>query len=596
VTRLARAAFALLVLATLGAFVVTQKLKSAPPLVVRPHITPVFSPAPEARVREALVSFFILHGDDISVSIVDADGRIVRQLASRYLPGHQRITLHWNGRVSSGAIAPDGSYKARVALIHQGRTIDLAQPIRLDTRPPRPRVLDVTPRHGAGPVFLPQHGVRAVTIHVAGLEGRRARLVIYRTDVSPPRQVAAPRLIREHQATIDWDGTIDGAPAPAGTYLMGLSVADRAGNPATFPPHVPPAPGGVSGRAGVTIRHLAAAPPLTPVLAGTSATAFVDARGHAYSWGLRRLGGKKLLAHGRDRGARLRLRVPRQRSGLDVLTLVSGAYRTSVPLVVRGTTPHAVLVVLPALAWQGENRVDDDGDGMPNTLDAGGPVALGRPFADGMPAGARNRQGALLRFLDANLLRYDLTTDVALATGVGPALEDHRGVILAGDERWVTPSLAALLRRSIQHGGRVWSLGTDALRRTVHLRAGTLVRPSAPHPIDMLGARPRQPLVRTAAASTVTIYQDSPQLGLFQRTGGAFSGFHVYETLAPFAPPAELLSAAGPTAGTPVIAAWQLGAGVAIHTGLPELPARALAGDADAGALVQRIWSLLATR
>ena len=55
---------------------------------------------------------------------------------------------------------PDGSYRVRVALIHQGRTIDLPQPIRVDTRPPRPLVTDVEPHAGDGPAFLPQRGVR----------------------------------------------------------------------------------------------------------------------------------------------------------------------------------------------------------------------------------------------------------------------------------------------------------------------------------------------------------------------------------------------------------------------------------------------------
>ncbi len=595
-TRAARIAFGVLVLATLGAFVVTQKLKSGSPLVVRPRITAVFSPAADARVRQAKVSFFILHSDDITLSIVNARGEIVRTLVNgSSLRGRRRTTYSWDGHTADGGVASDGIYKARVALIHEGRTIDLGPTIKLDTRAPRPRVVSVTPRDGAGPVFLPQRGVRAVTVHVAGIEGRRARLLIYRTDVSPPRRVGAQLLIGAGQRSVRWDGTIDGSPAPAGTYLMGLSVADRAGNPATYPPKLPPTPRAVRGRAGVTVRHLAAAPPLTPVRAGRRATVFVDARGHAYTWVLRHDGSTKAIAHGHGHGARLRVRIPRQQSGVDVLTLATDGDRTQVPIVVPGKAQHSVLVVLPALTWEGENRVDDDGNGMPNTLGGGGPVSLGRPFADGLPVGLQTQQDPLLRFLDANLLRYDLTTDVALATATGPALDSHRGVILAGDERWITPSLAALLRRYVQHGGRVWSLGTDALRRSVRLRDGALTHPSAAHLADTLGARPRQPLVHPTTPATVTIYQDGP-LGLFQRTGGAFTGFHVYETLAPFSAPAKLAAAAGPTAGTPVIAAWQLGNGVGIHTGLPELPAHALAGDPDATALVLRIWSLLATR
>jgi hypothetical protein len=631
VTRPARIAFAALVLATLGAFVVTQKLKSSPPLVVRPHIFSVFSPSPDARVRRARISFWIVNGDDVSVSIVDDEGRIVRRLVDgRYLPERKRLVLFWNGRTDAGTLAPDGRYRVRVALIHQGRTIDLSQPIRLDTRAPRPLVTDVEPHAGGGPAFLPQRNVAAVTIHVSGTEGRRARVLIYRTDVTPPRRVGQITVPFDRRS-VTWDGTLGGAPAPPGTYLMGLLVADRPGNAGTFPRRLggrgstprsasasasagASAPlGPLPGHAGVTIRQLAAAPPPRPVDAGRVAVVLVDARGRAYQWALRRLGDAKVLARGEARGARLRVRVPRGQSGLYELTLAklppggrqrrrsapatAATFRTTVPLAVRTTKPRDVLVVLPALTWQGLNPVDDDGDGAPNVLDAGGRRAsalLARPLAHGMPAGLDEREGALLRFLDDNLLRYDLTTDVALATGTGdgPPLGSHRGVVLAGDARWITPQLRAKLHRYVRDGGHVWSLGTDALRRTVRLGGGVLRAPSAPLATDALGARPRQPLERPAEPAQITMYEEGT-LGLFEGTSGAFAGYDGYEALAGVAPGARLDAAAGVEAGVPVIAAWTLGDGFAIHTGLPQLAARAADGDPDADALVRRIWALL---
>jgi hypothetical protein len=622
-TRLARLAFAVLVLATLGAFVVTQKLKSSPPLVVRPHIFKVFSPAPDARVTRARISFWIVNGDDVSVSIVDGEGRIVRRLVDgRPLVERKRLVLFWNGRTDDGAVARDGSYRVRVALIHQGRTIDLAQPIRVDTRPPRPLVTDVSPHGGDGPAFLPQHGVDAVTIHMRGLEGRSARVLIYRTDVSPPRRVGSLH-VPVGARTATWDGTLDGRPAPPGTYLMGLLVADRSGNAGTFPRRLPGARGAgaaplasLPGHAGVTIRRLAAAPPLTPVDAGRVAVVLVDARGLPYEWALRRHGDPAVVARGTGDGARLRVRVPRGQSGLYELTLatrpqrgargrgrgarriapVQPPHRTTVPLAVRTTRPRALLVVLPALTWQGRNPVDDDGDGLPNVLDAPRARAqLTRPFAHGMPAGIAAGEGALLRFLDDNLLRYDLTTDVALATAAGPPLGTHRGVVLAGEPRWVTPQLRAKLRRWVRDGGRVWSPGVDALRRTVRLDGGELRRPSAPQSTDALGARPRQPLARAGAdaPAVITTYEEGT-LGLFEGTSGAFPGYERFETLAGVMPGARLDGQAGTEPGVPVIAAWTLGDGFAVHTGLPELVANAQAGDPDADALVRRIWMLLA--
>lgn len=605
-TRLARVAFALLVLATLGAFVVTQKLKSAPPLVVRPQLSAVFSPTPHARVRRARISFWIVNDDDVSVSLVDAGGQIVRRLVDgRHLPARKRLTLWWDGREDDGAVAPDGPYKVRVALLGEGRTIDLEPPIQVDTRPPRPLVTDVTPHAGDGPAFLPQRGDAAVTIHARGLEGRSAKVLIYRTDVTPPRRVGElPIAFGARTAT--WDGTLGGRPAPPGTYLMGLLAADRSGNVGTFPPRLPDAPGAaplgqipsLPTHAGVTIRRLAAAPPLTPVAAGRVAVVLVDARGLPYAWALRRFGDPRVVVRGEGRGARLRVRTPHGQTGLFELTLATkrGGWRTTVPLVVRASAPRSILIVLPALTWQGENPVDDDGDGVPNTLDAGprASALLTRPFADGMPADVAAQEGPLLEFLDGDLLRYDLTTDVALATGAGPALAGHGGVVLAGDFRWITPALRGQLAAYVRGGGRVWSLGTDSLRRAVQLAGGELRAPSPPQATDALGARPQQPLAHASAGETATMtaYQEG-RLGLFVGTSGAFGGYDSYETLAGVVPGATLDAAAGPAADTPVIALWTLGRGFAIHTGLPQLPARAQAGDPDAAALIQRIWVLL---
>ncbi len=635
-TRLARIAFGLLVLATLGAFVVTQKLKSSPPLVVRPNIFSVFSPSPDARVQRARISFWIVNSDDVSVSIVDVDGQIVRRLVDgRHLPARKRIAFSWDGRDDDGAVVPDGSYRVRVALIHQGRTIDLPQSIRVDTRPPRPLVTDVAPHAGAGPAFLPQHGVDALTVHISGTEGRSSRVLIYRTDVTPPRRVGQID-VPAGKRTVTWDGRLGGKLAPPGTYLMGLLVADRSGNVGTFPRPLPDArgaaaartlPAALPGHAGVTIRRLAVAPPLAPVDAGKIAVVLVDARGRSYDWALRRVGSAAVVAHGQSSSARLRVRVPHGQSGLYELTVVTlppgtaqprarngrhrharatptrtvtgERFRSTVPLVVRTTKPRAVLVVLPAITWQGRNPVDDDGDGLPNTLDSVPPTPrasalLTRPFANGMPADIAPGEAPLLRFLDDNLLHYDLTTDAALATGDGPPLGSHRGVVLAGNPRWITPQLRDKLRRYVRDGGHVWSIGTDSLRRTVRLDRGMLRAPSAPQPTDALGARPRQPLERPADPATITAY-DEGRLGLFQDTSGSVSGYDAYETLAGVAPFARLDAQAGATAGVPVIAAWTLGSagGFAIHTGLPQLAAKAQAGDPDAAALVRRIWTLL---
>jgi hypothetical protein len=248
-----------------------------------------------------------------------------------------------------------------------------------------------------------------------------------------------------------------------------------------------------------------------------------------------------------------------------------------------------VLVVLPALSWQGRNPVDDEGDGLPNTLDRGGPVKLSRPFAGaGMPSGFTTSEQPLLAFLDRAGLRYDITTDLALARGGGP-LQDHRGVVLAGNPRWVTGDLLSRLRRYVTGGGHVLTLGTDSLRRTVGLAGDELIDPSGPLADDALGAR----LDPIASRRVDLLAFRGDSLGLFTGTDGLFGGFDRFEPAASLGRGTRLLAGAGEEEGRPVIAAYQLGKGLVIRTGLPQWSERLSAGDPNVVAVTRRAWTLL---
>ena len=62
--------------------------------------------------------------------------RLVRN--RRYRAG-QAVQLLWNGRDDAGAIVPDGSYRVRVGLRRQGRSVTLVDEIRIDATPPHTR-------------------------------------------------------------------------------------------------------------------------------------------------------------------------------------------------------------------------------------------------------------------------------------------------------------------------------------------------------------------------------------------------------------------------------------------------------------------------
>ena len=597
--RLSTAAFAGLVAATIAAFFLTQHLKVTTPLIQgAPRPVPgVIDPLHGVPCMRGLgsgsttISFYLQHrADTVDVFVVSAATRaIVRTVASdrhmRKDVRHPDGVFHWNGREDDGQVAPDGTYYFRVALIHQNRTIDLDdrnQTVKVKTVPPHPVVTRVTP------TLIPGPQGTDVTIHYAGNDGRGGTVRIYRTDLP-----GGPRLVKSfltpwngHQAI--WDGKIGGRPAPAGTYLVGLDVSDAACDTGHFPARVPPARG-TTPNTGVTVSYLAAQAPLDPVPAGSDAEVHVRSPGLAYHWTLSPAGTRKTLTSGESGQTSLAVHLPAGRPGLYKLALRSPAGRTTVPIVASGVPRARVLVVLPALTWQGLNPLDDTGDGIPDTLANGGPIELERPLVDGLPAGFADEAG-LLTYLAASHRSYELTTDLGLGSGVGPRLRGHSAVVLAGSERWLPAAERAALRSYVTAGGHVLSLGVDSLRRGVTVAGNRALNPTPPSAADALGARVGGLASKTAAPVTVT----NDGLGLFTGVAAPLAGFRAYQPVLSVAAPGRVQSSAGPSAGAAAaIVGYVLRTGIVVDLGVPGFGA-ALPRDAGAQQLIDRIWTVVA--
>jgi hypothetical protein len=255
-----------------------------------------------------------------------------------------------------------------------------------------------------------------------------------------------------------------------------------------------------------------------------------------------------------------------------------------------------VLVVLPATTWQGLNVADDDGDGQPDTLTAGLPVRLARPYVkDGIPPQIRRHEALLLSQLDRKGRRYDLTTDVALARGEGPKLDGRRGVIIAGDARWLDARVARSLRSFVRAGGKVLSLGTRSLQRSVTQTPGLrAIGPTQPTQRDLFGARLR-PIARPAAPVTVVNVVD--KIDLFAGTAGQFDDVDAFEETLDVRGGSDAVAAAAATQDgeRSVIVAARLGKGLVIRTGMPDFSAN-LRERPELTELLDRLWTLLRSR
>jgi hypothetical protein len=338
--------------------------------------------------------------------------------------------------------------------------------------------------------------------------------------------------------------------------------------------------------------------PLSAVTAGAYAHLEVGPVDRSFDWVVSRLGDPKAVLHGGRVAGRFRIRIPsKTRTGVYMVRVRAGADRAVWPLAVAGLPPRSArsrarpLVVLPALTWQGLNRVDDDADGFGDRLPFAESIRLDRPFAGGgLPKRFTAEVSPLLRWLDRERLAYDLTTDLALARREGPALGNAPGVAFAGSELWVPSQLMERLRDYAADGGRVAVFGADSFKRTVDLRDDTASNPSPPQRANAFGEQTE--LLHTSKAP-LTVFEDG--LGLFEGLSSFVGEFTVFEVSRDLPSGARRITASGRDAGRPAFLALGLGGGIVLRAGTPQW-ARELEESAlslELPVVTKRIWRML---
>jgi len=599
----ARAVFVLLVAATFAAFFVAQRLKSAPLVADIQRVTQHFSPNGDGRLDVSRIRVRVRKDDDVTITIVDAADNEVRRLAEDVpAVARQSVLVRWDGRTDQGVRAPEGVYRVRVGLRRGGRAVTLSAGVRLDTTAPRPSVF------AGGP-----DGSEWITGPVAGRVPFRVRIVserfptqirVLRTGIGEPEQVSAFELPAGEREG-EWDGRAGAAPAPSGTYQLVAAVRDVSGN-VGLSAGDGARPGTVRGRPGVSVRGLIARPPADPVRAGEKASFAVDSRGRPYRWRMFRAGEPKARRKGRrSSGGELKLRTPRGASGLYVLDVRTNRRTTRVPFAVQDASTAPLLVVLPAITWFGLDTLDDDRDGLPNTLANGSAAAYPRLLADGLPDGFTQQVAPLLAFLDGQGIGYDVTTDLTLAASRAGLSNERAGVLLAGPLRWISTEVARRLRRYVTDGGRLASFGAESMLRGVSVARDRLLRPLPPTDADPFGATLR-PLREPAGGSQpLQPVADDPELGLL--TGvDELAGFSALEESEPSERVRAALAVidmaeieAAEAAGEqlppsrPALALTEVGKGFVIRVGLPEWGARLKDGSEPVQQLTRNIVDIL---
>ena len=543
------------------------------------------------------ISFALSEDDNVRATVIDENGDEVRTIADdlkcrRWI----QTRVSWDGLTEEGERAPDGLYRVRLTLERQGPRTTLRRSVRLDTNPPDPRVMSIGPeQERTGPELLPRRDGQPAKIRFKA-PGRRVEIEVWRTDRGPRLMTKLdPGEVVDGIGETEWDGTVEGRRVAPGTFAVLVRSRDKAGNIGSNAPQpfslkrgatIPGAAGSPSGTSPSSPRSCPS-PPGARWRSGWTRAASRGTGPCGASAARSPRAGAATAAAARSASAR-----PRG-SPASSSTRSNAAAPLGVPIAVDDRKDNRVLVVLPATTWQGRNPVDDDGDGLPNTLELGARVKLDRVFAhDGLPQGFTRNEAPLLAHLDRNGLSYDLTTDVALAVGRGPQIEGHTGVLLAGDTVWLTGDVRRRLRAfAAAKNHTVVSLGTDSLRREVEQSRSELLRPSPPDRTDLFGAR-LKPI--SDKQVDLAILTDDPSLQLFAGGEGLFPAVEQWEGTASVGREARALSTAVDPDNEPVVVAVRYGEGLVIRPGIAGFPTR-LSSDVESQELMGRMWTLLKT-
>ena len=284
-----------------------EALKLEPSPIRGTRVTKVFSPVCRCASTKARISFRVGKPDAVTVSIVDADGRDVRDLAFSRTVTRRPVAFLWNGRDNEGAVVRDGLYRPRVRLDLLEKTFVLPNPIQVDTEAPRVTVVSVKPR-----VISPDGDRRADRVDVSFRVDQKAQASLLVAGVQ--RVLGRPVRL---SGQLRWYGKIDGRSPPAGTFALAIAAVDAAGNRSR-----------PVGAGSVRIRYVELGKRTFRVHAGSRLVVPVAADARGLSW---RLAGR----HGSGAPPVLRLRAPAS----------PGTYTLCV--IVRGHAARARVAVVP---------------------------------------------------------------------------------------------------------------------------------------------------------------------------------------------------------------------------------------------------------
>ena len=438
-----------------------QVLKSAPSPIIAPTISsPTFSPnALKADRRQATLTVGLRKADRATVVVFDTNDTPIAT-ADTVQKG-RRVRATWDGKLSSGKLAPDGPYRFAIRLNRQERTIRIPDAIILDATAPKIES-DAKPGQRIAPGLEGSAGSYSFTLDAD-------EPVKFRLMVNQIQPTGAARLLRREtlpqfqlRKTLHWSADAGNVPLDKvgafvgpGSYIVGWTAEDRGGNVVTAPAVVKPnqlAPAQVVG-----VETVALTPSLKPQTLLAEVTLIRQRPGRAFPG--------ELIA--RAKGAPGAAKLPAAPAGFYAVEIKGGGWKAWAPNAIPGGAP--TLVMEPLYSWQAANPADADLSGFPDVPPD--PLTLDRPLqADTtMDFAALGRISADARA--ATHRKVGAITDMAIEDRGIPA--GTKVLIIGNAPVWTAPLYAAIARFQA-HGGTVVVLDAISMTRKAVRSGGAI--------------------------------------------------------------------------------------------------------------------------
>jgi hypothetical protein len=309
VARFAPAALvAALLVATAAAFAYAERLKLTPSPILGTQVpVKLFSPTCDCDTATTHILFRLRRRDRVTVTIINGDGDVVRTLVTdQPRPRSRVVDVIWNGLDDAGEVLPDGTYRPRVKLALNRRTIVLPNPIRVDTKAPTVEVTSIKPT-----VISPDADGRSDRARISYRVDERAHVSVYVDGTRALRKAGS-----KPEGTMDWFGKVGGERLPVGSYRVAAVARDLAGNLSARTPATV-----------VVLRYIALGRKRIEVTAGQRFALLVSADANRVEW---RLAGRT----GSVAPGTIRIRAPRV-PGRYTLTLREHGHAVRAAVIVR---------------------------------------------------------------------------------------------------------------------------------------------------------------------------------------------------------------------------------------------------------------------